>query len=130
VNGYVELREHALDAVLLGLFEKSDRRTLGCGQNHGTWNGEDRRQREDGRVVIVKGSRVLAVMLQDAVRRHVAVNQGLVVSMLVAFVHVLRRGERQQANRQAERARENPGNPHVGIVSDGGRSDNSGRAEN
>jgi hypothetical protein len=95
VNGNVELREHALDALRLRWFDQSDRRTLGYGQNHRTWNGENRGQREDGRVVIIEGSLVLAIMIQEAVRRHVAVHHHLGVSMLLRFVNVLGGGERQ-----------------------------------
>ena len=95
MNGNVELRENAFDALLLRRFDQSCRRTLGCGQNHRTRNGEDRGQREDGRVVIIKGSLMLAMMFQEAVRWRVAVNHQLRVSMLLAFVNVLGRGERQ-----------------------------------
>ena len=95
MNGDVELRENALDAWRLRLFDQSDGRTLGYGQNHRNRDGEDRGQREDGRVVMIEGSLVLAMMLQEAVRRHVAVNHDLGVPMVFAFVNVLGSGERQ-----------------------------------
>jgi hypothetical protein len=38
--------------------------------------------------------------------------------MLFALVDVFGRGDRQQADSQAQRARENPRNPHEGIVCD------------
>ena len=112
MNRNVELTQDALDALPLGRFDDGARRTLRRGENRRTWDGVDGSERENGRVVIIQRSLVLAMMLQEAVRRHMAVNHDLGVSMVLAFVNVFWCGERQQADRQAQRACEHLRQPH------------------
>ena len=56
---------------------------------------------------------MLAMVIEQAVRGHVAMHHQLGMPMLFALVHVLGRGHRQQADSQAEHARDNPGHPHT-----------------
>jgi hypothetical protein len=58
--------------------------------------------------VIIDRGLVLAMMVHSAMRRHVAVNHELGMPMVFPFVDVLGRGNRQQADRQAQHAGENP----------------------
>ena len=55
---------------------------------------------------------MLAMVIEQAVRRHVAMYHELGRPMLLALVRVLGCGHRQQAHGQAEHARDNPGHPH------------------
>ena len=84
----------------------------GTGKDHRSRNGVDRGQREDRSVVILDGCLVLAMMIEHAVRRHVAMYHELGMSMVFTLVDVLGRGHRQQADSQAEHARDDPGHPH------------------
>jgi hypothetical protein len=63
--------------------------------------------------MILNRGLVLAMMIERPVRRHVAMYHELGMPMLVALVHVLGRGHRQQADGQAEHARDDPGQPHT-----------------
>ena len=56
---------------------------------------------------------MLAMVIEQAVRRHVAMHQQLGMSMLLALVYVFGRSHRQQADSQAEHARDDPGHPHT-----------------
>ena len=64
-------------------------------------------------VVIIEGRLLLAMMIQHAVRRHVAMHNELGVPMVVTLVDVLGRGHRQQAHSQTQHARDNPRRPHA-----------------
>jgi hypothetical protein len=52
------------------------------------------------------------MMFDDAVRRHVSVNDGVSMPVLFAFVDVLRGGDRKQPDRETQDARNNPRDPH------------------
>jgi len=56
---------------------------------------------------------MLAMMIEQAVRRHVAMDHELGMSVVFTLVDMLGRGHRQQADSQAEHARDNPGHPHT-----------------
>lgn len=95
MNRNVEFRENAFDALLLGRFDQSACGLLWDGENYRTWNGVDRGQREDRRIVIIEGSLVLAMMLQETVRRHVAVKHDPRMTMGFPFMNVFWRGDRR-----------------------------------
>ena len=63
--------------------------------------------------MILDGCLVLAMMIEQAVRRHVAMDHELGMSVVFTFVDMLGRSHRQQADGQAEHARDNPGHPHT-----------------
>jgi hypothetical protein len=63
--------------------------------------------------MILHGCLVLAMVIEQAVRGHVAMDDQLGMPMLFALVHVLGRSYRQQADSQAEHACDNPGHPHA-----------------
>lgn len=112
MNRYVELCLSTLDALRRGPFDERTCQTLRTGKNHRSRNGVDGRQREDRTVVVIEGFLVLTMMVQHAVRRHVAMYYELGMSMVFALVDVLGRGHRQEADGQAEYARDDSGHPH------------------
>jgi len=112
VNRYVELCLSTLDAPWCGPFDEGSYQTLRTGKNHRSRNGVDGRQREERTVVVIEGCLVLTMMVQHAVRRHVAMYYELGMSMVFALVDVLGRGHRQEADSQAEYARDDSGHPH------------------
>ena len=112
MNRYVELCLSTLDALWCGRFDEGINQTLRTGKDHRSRNGVDGRQREERTVVIIKGCLVLAMMVQHAVRRHVAMYYELGMSMVFALVDVLGRGHRQEADSQAEYARDDSGQAH------------------
>lgn len=70
--------------------------------------------------MILDGCLVLAMMIAQAVRRQVAMYHELCVSVVFTFMDMLGRGNRQQADSQAEHACDNSGHPHRCIVCDVG----------
>ena len=63
--------------------------------------------------MILDGWLVLAMMIEQAVRRQVAMYHEYGMSVVFTLVDVLGRGHWQQADSQAEHARDNPGHPHM-----------------
>jgi hypothetical protein len=112
VNRYVEFCRSTLNTLWCGRFDVATYQTLRTGKNHRSRNGVDGRQREDRTVVIIEGWLVLAMMVQHAVRWHVAMYYDLGMSMVFALVDVLGRGHRQEADSQAEYARDDSGQAH------------------
>ena len=53
------------------------------------------------------------MMIEQAVRRHVAMDHELGMSVVITLVDMLGRSHRQHADSQAEHARENPGHRHT-----------------
>ena len=51
--------------------------------------------------------------IEQAVRRHVAMYHELGMSVVFTLVDMFGRGHGQQADSQAEHARDNPGHPHT-----------------
>ena len=62
--------------------------------------------------MILDGLLVLA-MIEHVVWRRVAMDDELGMSVVFTLVDMLGRGHRQQADSQAEHARDNPGHPHM-----------------
>ena len=71
-------------------------------------------------VILLDGRLVIAMMLCEVVLRGVTVNQELGMPVFLVLVNVLGRGQRQQAEPQAEHARDDRGHPHASIVCDAG----------
>jgi hypothetical protein len=113
VNRYVELRLGALDALWPWPFDEGAHQTLRCREDQGSRNGVDRGQREDWSVIIPDGRLVLTMVLDKPMRGDVTMYHQLGMAMRVTLVHVLGRGDRQQADSQAEHACDNPGHPHT-----------------
>jgi len=63
--------------------------------------------------MILDGCLVLAMMIEQAVRRHVAMDHEPGMSVVFTLVDMLWRGHRQQADSQAEHARDDPRHPHT-----------------
>ena len=63
--------------------------------------------------MILDGCLVFSMMIAQAVRRHVAMYHELGMSVVFSLVNMLGRGHRQQADSQAEHARDNPRHPHT-----------------
>jgi hypothetical protein len=125
VDRYVELGQDSLDALPFRRLDEIAGRTLGRGENHRSWNGINGRQRENGRVIFQRGLMPIAMIrmvivtigvVVQAVRRHVPMNHDQLVSVVFAFMHVLGRSQRKQANRQAQDAREHLRSTHKAIL--------------
>ena len=110
---HLELCLRALDAIWCWRFDERAHQALRPCHAHRRRNGVDRGQGENGSVVVIERCLVLTMVIQQAVRGHVAVHHKLGVTMIFALVHVLRRGHRQQADGQAQHARDNPRHPHT-----------------
>ena len=95
MDWYLELCLRALEAHWRGWFDERVRQALRRCQDHRSWHGVDRVQRENRRVIVLDGCLVLTMVLEQAVRRHVAMYHELGMPMVVALVHVLRRSYRQ-----------------------------------
>ena len=63
--------------------------------------------------MILHGCLVLAMMIEQGVRRHVAMYHELGMSVVFTLMDMLGRSHRQQADSQAEHARDDPGHPHT-----------------
>ena len=63
--------------------------------------------------MILDGCLVLAMMIEQPVRRHVAMDHEPGMSVVFTLVDMLGCSHRQQADSQAEHARENPGHRHT-----------------
>ena len=94
MNRNVKLCESPFDALPLRRLDESACQTCRSGEDHRTWNGVDGGQGEDWRIVMIEGGLMIIVMLDQGVRRHVAVHHDLRVPMIFAFVDVLGRGDR------------------------------------
>ena len=113
MNRYVELRLRALDPLWLERFDERTHESLRSRQNPGRRNGVDRGQREDRSIVILDGCLVRIMEIEHAVRGHVPMDHELGMSMVFTLVNVLGRSDRQQADGQAEYARDDSGHPHM-----------------
>jgi hypothetical protein len=110
----VELRLRALDGFWPWRFNQRTDETLRLRECRKGRNGVDRGQCEDWRVVILDGCLVRTMVVEHAVRGYVAVDHEFGMSMLLMLVNVLGRSDRQQADGQAQYAREDSGHPHTG----------------
>jgi hypothetical protein len=63
---------------------------------------------------------VRTMVIEHAVRRQVAMDHELGMSMVFTLVNVLGRSDRQQADGHAQYARDDSGHPHRGIVCEKG----------
>ena len=113
MNGNVELRLRALDAFWPRRFDERTHETLRPHQNQRGRNGVDRRQREDRSIIVVERCLMITVVLEHAVRAHVPMDHELGMSVVFTLVNVLGRSHRQQADGQAEYARDDSGHPHM-----------------
>jgi hypothetical protein len=109
----VELRLRALDGLWPWRFNKRTDETLRLRQCRGGRNGVDGRQREDRSIVVLDRCLVRTMVIEQAVRGYVAVDHEFGMSMLFMLVNVLGRSDRQQADGQAQYAREDSGHPHM-----------------
>ena len=91
----LELCLRALYAYWRGRFDERARQPLRRCQGHRSGYGVDRGQCEDRGVIVLDGCLVLTMVLEQAVRRHVAMYHELGMPMVVALVHVLWRSHRQ-----------------------------------
>ena len=89
MDWYLELCPRALEAPWRWWFDEGARQSLRRCQDHRSRYGIDRGQCEDRRVIVFDGCPVLTMVLEQAVRRHVAMYHELGMPMVVALVHVL-----------------------------------------
>ena len=112
MDGYVELRLSALDAFWRGRFDERTHESLWLRHCQRGRNGADRGQCEDRGIVILDRCLMGTVVIEHPVRRHVPMHHELGMPVVFTLVNVLRRSDRQQADGQAEYAREDSGHPH------------------
>ena len=113
MNRYLEFCLRPLDAFWSWRFDEGAQQTLRPCQDHRSGNGVDRGQGEDRSVIIVDGCLVLIMVIDETVRRHVAMDHEFGMSVVFTLVDMLGRSYRQQADSQAEHARDNPWHPHT-----------------
>ena len=112
MNRHLELCLRAIDAVWCWRFDQRTYETLRRGEDHRRRDGVNRPQREDWRVIILEGGLVLTMMLEDAVRRRVAMDHEIRVPVGFALMHVLGGRHWQQPHSQADHACDDRGHPH------------------
>ena len=120
MNRHVELALGLLDAFWLWRFDEGAHQSLRRSQCHWGGSGVEVRQGEDRLVILLDGRLVIAMMVCEMVLRGVTVNQELGMPVLLVLVDMLGRSQRQQAEPQAEHARDDRGHPHASILCDAG----------
>ena len=113
MNQDVDVGERPLETPRCGRFEPRGDDPLGTRNDERRGNAVVRRQRERGTVVIVEGLIVVRVVIvEETVRFRVTMNDGVSVSVLFGFVHVLGRGHGEPPHRGAHHTGKHPGPLH------------------
>lgn len=113
MNQNLTVRERPIEPARLRRFDHRTHDSRWAVDRRQHRDAVDARQRENGVVVVVvyrMGFR--CVMFQEAMRLQVTMNQRLNVAVFLSFVHVLGRRDGEQAQRNAQHARKNPGQLH------------------
>lgn len=113
MNRYVELCLRSIDAFRARRFDQRMYETLRRGQDHWGRHGVDGGQCTDRSVIILDGCLVLGMVLEETMRRHVAMDHELSMPMVLALMHVLGRDDRQKADGYAQHAHDKSGHAHT-----------------
>ena len=99
MNQNLDVGERSLDPARRWRFNPLTHDPRWTGDNQRRRNVVNRRQRENGTIVIVHRCMVRTVMLKDPVRIQVAMNNDPNMSLLLGLVHVFGWGDGEQPQR-------------------------------
>jgi hypothetical protein len=113
VNQQIDVSKRPLERVKPWRFDEHADDLRRSGGKRREWSGVDRRQRENRTIVILEFRMAVGMMMvQDAMRLQMAMNDRVSAAVLLAFVDVLGRRNREQPQCSAQDAGEQPRRTH------------------